>query len=144
MKKDFSLEEARKTVENVASVEIGTAAFFIIGYPGETNETLLYTLNFSASLPLEYLSFTLPYPIPGIGLYEKVKDKLASSDWVKPKFGIIDHSLIYKSHHSSIKLKFAIIKGTIEFKIKKRMGRFSWLIEKPFKKLTDYILKKMA
>jgi len=144
MGKDFSLEEARKAVENVTSAGINAGAFFIVGYPGETDETILDTINFSTSLPLEYLSFTLPYPIPGTGLYEKVKGELISADWVRPKFGIIDHSLIYRSHYSSTKLKFAIIKGTVEFQIKKRLCRLSWLIEKPFKKLTDYIFKKMV
>jgi anaerobic magnesium-protoporphyrin IX monomethyl ester cyclase len=144
MAKHFSLEEARRTVENVASAGIKAGAFFIIGYPGETDESILDTINFSTSLPLEYLSFTLPYPIPGTGLYEKVKDRMTLTDWVRPKLGLIDHSLIYKSHFSSAKLKFAILKGTVQFQIKKRLGRFSWPVEKPFKKITNYVFKKLV
>ncbi len=143
IEKRFSTKQARTAVENVVSAGINAGAFFIIGYPGETNETILDTINFSTSLPLDYLSYTLPYPILGTGLYEKVKDKLTSDDWVRPKFGLIDHSLMFRSRYSATKLKFAIFKGTAEFHIKKKLGRASWIVEKPFKKVTDFIFKIM-
>ena len=142
--KGFTIEQARKTVENVVSAGIDAGAFFIVGYPGEADQTILDTIDFSTSLPLEYLSYTLPYPIPGTGLYEKVKDKLTSEDWVRSKYGFTDHSLIYKSQFSNTKLKFAIAKGLAEFKIKKKLGKSSWIIYKPFKKITDYIFKHLV
>jgi anaerobic magnesium-protoporphyrin IX monomethyl ester cyclase len=143
MRKGFSLEQARKAVKNAKSAGIKTGAFFILGYPGETDESLLDTINFSISLPLDYLSFTMPYPIPGTGLYEKLRDRLTLGDAPITRIGIIDHALIYRSHYSTTKLKFAIVKGTVEFQIKKRLGKYSWLIGKPFEKITDLILKRM-
>ena len=74
---------------------------------------------------------------------EKVKNDLISNDWIRPKFGIIDHSLVYRSNFSSAKLKFAILMGNLEFQINKRFGRFSWLIKKPVTKITDQIFKNM-
>lgn len=142
--KRFTLGQARKTVETASAAGIKTGAFFILGYPGETDETLLDTIEFSTSLPLDYLSFTMPYPIPGTGLYEKVKSNLITNDLRRSRFGIIDHSLVYKSQYSSAKLKFAIVKGSFEFRVRKHLGQYSWIILKPFKKVTDYILKKMS
>ena len=101
------------------------------------------TLRFSSSLPLDYLSFTMPYPIPGTGLYEKLRDRLTLEDAPTTKIGIIDHALIYRSHYSTTKLRFAIIKGTVEFQIKKRLGKFSWLIGRPFEEITDLIIRKV-
>ena len=141
--KGFSLDQARRAVENSNSAGIKTGAFFILGYPGETDDTLLDTISFSTSLPLDYLSFTMPYPIPGTGLFEKLKDRLTLADAPSTKIGIIDHALTYRSHYSSAKLKFAIIKGTTEFQIKKRLGKSSWLIGRPFEEITDLIIRKV-
>ncbi len=143
MGKQFTLDEARRAVECVSSTGIDVGAFFIVGYPGETEATILDTLKYATSLPLEYLSFTLPYPIPGTTLYEKVKDAMEMRDWERPSHSLIDHSLIYRSKYSEAKLKFAIAKGMLQFEMKRRLGRYSPIIEKPFEKATDYIFRKM-
>ena len=66
MKKQFTAEQARKAVETAASEGVETGAFFILGYPGETDQTILDTIRFATSLPLDYrsLSRTLsPAPV---------------------------------------------------------------------------------
>ena len=47
-------------------------AFFILCYPGETDETVLETLRFADSLPLDYLGLSMPYPLPGTRLRERI------------------------------------------------------------------------
>ena len=142
MRKETDLQTARTAVRNARSAQIQTGAFFIIGYPGESNQAILNTIRFGASLPLDYLSFTLPYPIPGTGLYEKVKDNLKDS--AKRRLRLIEHSLLFKSQFSELKLKFAIAKGTVQFMMRKYLGsRGYMLLGTPLEKITDELFRAM-
>ncbi|MDQ1281129.1 MAG: anaerobic magnesium-protoporphyrin monomethyl ester cyclase [Thermoproteota archaeon] len=142
MKKQFTTEQARKAVEAAASSGVETGAFFILGYPGETNQTILDTIKFATSLPLDYLSFTLPYPIPGTGLYEKVKNDIKEQLYRAPRHSLIDHSLNFNSTFSERKLKFAIAKATVQFQVRKYLGNIIYYpIEKPFEIVTNQVFK---
>lgn len=142
MKKDIDLQTARNAVYNANKAGIETGAFLIIGYPGESEEMILNTIHFGTTLPLDYLSFTLPYPIPGTGLYEKVKD-----DLIEPRKGrirLIEQTLEFKSQYSEFKLKFAILKGTVQFRIRKHFRQVGYeLFGRPFEKITDLLFKMM-
>lgn len=142
MKKDIDLQTARSAVYNANKAGIETGAFLILGYPGESEEMILNTIRFGTTLPLDYLSFTLPYPIPGTGLYEKVKD-----DLIEPRKGrikLIEHTLEFKSQYSEFKLKFAILKGTVQFRIRKYFGQVGYeLFGRPFEKITDLLFKML-
>lgn len=143
MKKSATVSQAKKAVFAAKSAGIKVGAFFIVGYPGETDKTILDTLKFASSLPLDYLSFTLPYPIPGTGLYEKVKDYIKFHDWSEPKHRTLtEHKLIYRSPFSEAKLKFAILKGLAQHEMRKILGTKGYkLLGKPFELLTDSIFK---
>ncbi|MFX1521050.1 MAG: B12-binding domain-containing radical SAM protein [Promethearchaeota archaeon] len=143
MNKRLTIEQARRAVKVVKSAGIKTGAFFILGYPGESNETMLDTIRFASSLPLDYLSLTIPYPIPGTGLYEKLKDKLAVDDWKKPTHDPIKHSLLYRSEFSFQKLKFGIIKAHLQQYLRRYSGYAYPLFGKPFEFVTDCIFKWM-
>ena len=140
MKKGIDTKTARKAVVEVNSSKIETGGFFIIGYPGENNDSILKTINFATSLPFDYVSFTLPYPIPGTGLYKKVKGGLI--DYKNKKMQIINHNLLFDSDFSEFKLKFAIIKGSLQFRIRKYFGfkgfNFFGVL---FEKITDIIFR---
>ncbi|MHA2061551.1 MAG: B12-binding domain-containing radical SAM protein, partial [Candidatus Sifarchaeia archaeon] len=144
MNKRLTVEQARKAVEVVKSVGIKTGAFFILGYPGESNETMLDTIRFASSLPLDYLSLTVPYPIPGTGLYEKLKDRLAVDDWKKPTRDPIKHALLYRSEFPMYKLKFGIVKAHAQQYLKRYSGLAYSLVGKPLELVTDYIFKWMS
>ena len=143
MKKQATTEKARQAVFTTKSAGIQAGAFFIVGYPGETDQTVLDTLKFASSLPLDYLSFTMPYPIPGTALYERVKDKIEIDDWAEPRHRTLtEHKLIYRSSFSETKLKFAIFKGTAQFRLRKILGnRVYRLIGDPIERLTDYLFR---
>jgi anaerobic magnesium-protoporphyrin IX monomethyl ester cyclase len=144
MNKRLTVEQARRAVEVVKSVGIKTGAFFILGYPGESNETMLDTIRFASSLPLDYLSLTIPYPIPGTGLYEKLKDRLAVDDWKKPTHDPIKHSLLYKAEFPMYKLKFGIVKAHAQQYLRRYSGFAYPLVGKPLELVTDYIFKWMS
>ena len=142
MKKKITLDRARKAVYAAHEAGLSTGAFFILCYPGETDDTVLETLRFAVSLPLDYLSFTMPYPLPGTALYERVKDRI-SKEWEAPAGLISDHVLIFDADFSENKMKFAILKGEVQFELKKRLGNYSLLVMRPFELLTNSMFRLM-
>jgi len=146
MNKHISTSQAKNAVYAAKRVGLKVGAFFIVGYPGESDKTVLDTVRFASSLPLDYLSFTLPYPIPGTPLYERVKDKGVSiEDWEEPKnYHLIRHKLLYTAGFSEKKLKFAIGKAWVQFYGRKYLGKTSYdLIGKPFERVTDALFDLM-
>jgi anaerobic magnesium-protoporphyrin IX monomethyl ester cyclase len=74
MKKRTTIEQNEKAVRLAKEVGISVAISVIIGYPGETMETLEQTLDFIRRTEPDdaYLSLATPYP--GTELYDLVKD----------------------------------------------------------------------
>jgi len=143
IRKQISIEQAKQAVITSREAGIEVGAFFILGYPGETEDTVLDSVNFASSLPLNYLSFTLPYPIPGTPLFERIKKNLTVDCWEEPKkFRLIKHSLLFRSHFSEAQLKFAIAKGMIQFWTRKYLGKNGYkTVGVPFEKITDVIFR---
>ncbi len=146
MKKKITTAQAQRAVNAAKAAGLNVGAFFIVGYPGENNKTVLDTLRFASHLPLDYLSFTLPYPIPGTPLYERVKDHGVSiEDWEEPKnYRLIRHKLLYASGFSEGKLKFAIGKAQVQFHGRKYLGKTVYgVLGWPFERLTDFAFECM-
>jgi anaerobic magnesium-protoporphyrin IX monomethyl ester cyclase len=140
MNKKITVEAARKAVYSAHEAGIRTGAFFILCYPGETDKTVLDTLGFATSLPLDYLSFTVPYPLSGTALFKRVEHKVRK-DWDSPGGFISDHVLIYDAEFSETKMKFAIMKGQVQFVLRKSLGNYAFVAVRPFEWLTDGIFK---
>ncbi|MDA3895936.1 MAG: radical SAM protein [Desulfobacteraceae bacterium] len=81
MNKKTTTDEAEKTIERFAQSDIRTAGFFMVGYPGETLATIETTFKWALSLPLDEISFTIPYPLPGTRLYDRVMIVDDTLDW---------------------------------------------------------------
>ena len=146
MNKRITTAQAEKAVYAAKAAGLKSGAFFIVGYPGESNKTVLDTVRFASRLPLDYLSFTLPYPIPGTPLYERVKDKgVAIEDWEEPKnYHLIRHKLLYAAGFSETKLKFAIAKAQAQFYGHRHLGRVGYkVLGAPFERLTDAAFEMM-
>jgi anaerobic magnesium-protoporphyrin IX monomethyl ester cyclase len=143
MNKQITVRQAEQAVNTCKKAGIQVGAFFILGYPGETDKTVLDTVDFASSLPLDYLSFTFPYPIPGTPLYERVKDSMIMEEWTEPdNIHLIKHKLLYQSSISESKLKFALFKGMTQHYIRKYLGNTAYgLIGTPFAKTTKALYK---
>ena len=136
MDKKITPAQARQAVDasHKAGLEVG--AFFIVFYPGESKATVLKTLRFASALPLDYLGLSLPYPLPGTRLHERVKDRIFRS-WRQDESPFGGHLLIYKAEFSAGLMWFALFKGQAQFRLKKILGRFAPLLLFPFERLTD-------
>jgi anaerobic magnesium-protoporphyrin IX monomethyl ester cyclase len=144
MKKRITTAQAQHAVYEAKAAGLKVGAFFIVGYPGENDKTVLDTVRFASGLPLDYLSFTLPYPIPGTPLYEHVKGRGVSiEDWEEPKnYRLIRHKLLYESGFSEVKLKFAIGKAQAQFYGRKHFGQTVCnIMVEPFERITDILFK---
>ena len=80
MNKKIDTVTIRRGVEMLNRNGIDCAGFFIVGYPGETVETIDETFKFALSLGLDEISFNVPYPLPGSKLYERVSG-ISEDDW---------------------------------------------------------------
>jgi anaerobic magnesium-protoporphyrin IX monomethyl ester cyclase len=83
MNKKATLEDGIRAVNVFHEAGVETAAFFIVGYPGETVESIEKTFALSLSLPLNEISFNVPFPLPGSRLFERVSELDISKDWDK-------------------------------------------------------------
>jgi anaerobic magnesium-protoporphyrin IX monomethyl ester cyclase len=81
MNKRITVDQGARAVEVFAAAGVGTAGFFMVGYPGETVEDVEATFAHALSLPLDEISFTVPLPLPGTPLYARVADPGSWEDW---------------------------------------------------------------
>lgn len=140
MNKKITPDEARKAVNIAHRTGLQVGAFFILCYPGDTDETVLKTLRFATSLPLDYLGLSMPYPLPGTDLYKRTKDRI-SRGWRPDDSPFGSHVLIFDADFSATKMWFAILKGHVQFEIKKRMGTLAPILLALFEKPTDAIFR---
>ena len=140
MNKRITVDDARRAVNDAHRAGLQVGAFFILCYPGDTDDTVLETLRFATSLPLDYLGLSMPYPLPGTELYMRTKDRI-TRDWHPDESPFGSHVLIFDADFSEAKIWFGIIKGRAQFEIKKRMGKLAPLLLALFEKPTDAIFK---
>jgi anaerobic magnesium-protoporphyrin IX monomethyl ester cyclase len=81
MNKQTTVEMAEETVALFAQSGIRSAGFFMIGYPGETYASIETTFQWALTLPLDEISFTIPYPLPGTRFFEKAFAVRNETDW---------------------------------------------------------------
>ncbi|NQT90375.1 MAG: radical SAM protein [Candidatus Omnitrophica bacterium] len=75
-KKGITITQAEDTIRDCKALGIGTAAYFIIGLPGETTETIEDTIRLAKSLDTDYASFSVASPDFGTPLRDKlIKDR---------------------------------------------------------------------
>lgn len=142
MNKQITTRQASDAVwaAHRAGLEVG--AFFIVYYPGESDDTVLDTLRFAGSLPLDYLGLTMPYPLPGTALAERLGGRRAR-EWRQEGGLLLNQTLTFDADVSAAKMRFAIVKGHVQFEMKRRLGRLAptalRLVERP----TDEVLRRL-
>jgi anaerobic magnesium-protoporphyrin IX monomethyl ester cyclase len=115
-------------------------AFFILYYPGDTDDTVLDTLRFAGSLPLDYLGLTMPYPLPGTALFDRIGPRRTRA-WRQQGGLLLDHTLTFDADVSAAKLRFAILKGHVQFEIRRRLGKAAPAVLRAFEAPTDGLLR---
>lgn len=73
MKKGQTLGQAERAVAICKRHGLRTHAFYVIGMPWETEQTLAQTLRFARRLDTDFFDFNIAYPLPGTELFEIVE-----------------------------------------------------------------------
>jgi anaerobic magnesium-protoporphyrin IX monomethyl ester cyclase len=142
MNKKITSAQAWNAVHAAHNAGVSVGAFFILFYPGETDDTVLETLRFAASLPLDYLGLSMPYPLPGTALARRVSDR-HTREWRPRDRPLVNHVLTFDSDFSEAKMWFGIAKGYAQRAIRRRAGILAPALTKMFERPTDALLRIM-
>lgn len=74
-KKKITVSQSRNAVEMARKAGIKVAGHFILGLPGETEETLKETIDFALTLDMDLVQLYCAVPFPGSSLYEWARAK---------------------------------------------------------------------
>lgn len=64
------IEEKVRMIKENSSMEV--MGLFILGFPHETEEMVLKTIDFALRLPIDYAAFTIFTPFPGTALFDQM------------------------------------------------------------------------
>jgi anaerobic magnesium-protoporphyrin IX monomethyl ester cyclase len=142
MDKRITTAQARGAVETAHAAGLQVGAFFILCYPGDSDETALDTIRFATSLPLDYAGIGLPYPLPGTALLERLGGRTARP-WRPQQRLLVSHERIVDGDFSAGKMRLALVKARAQVELKRRLGRYgpaaARLVEVP----TDRLFRLM-
>jgi anaerobic magnesium-protoporphyrin IX monomethyl ester cyclase len=105
-----------------AGIETGT--FIMLGYPGETQEDIVKTIDHLVASDPTYFTITIAYPIKGTGLYENAKNMFIKElDWTTSTDRDIDFKRTYPREYYDYAVSFV----TNEVKLRLLKGLEKWL-----------------
>lgn len=83
MRKGTTVKKMRQNIEMIARSGLDIAAFFILGFPGETEETMQDTIKLSLELPLIRANYFTYLPLPGTESYRLLEEsgEISKVDW---------------------------------------------------------------
>lgn len=83
MRKRVTVAQIKKAVELAKKAGLEVTGHFMLGFPGETKESILKTIDLACDLPFDFAQFYCVVPFPGSDLYDLAlkKDWLATCDW---------------------------------------------------------------
>jgi anaerobic magnesium-protoporphyrin IX monomethyl ester cyclase len=78
--KKITLDQSRTAVAAARRAGLLTIGHFVLGFPGETEETLAQTLKFSREINPDFVEYYIATPFPGSELFERIKGNIPL-DW---------------------------------------------------------------
>lgn len=110
IRKGITPDQITKAVSMIKKQGMNTILFCVIGFPGETKESINKTINFLKTLDTTFITLGIAVPVPGTDFYKHVKenDYLLTEDWSrydpmkKPVFSypwLSDDEIAYYSAH---------------------------------------------
>ncbi len=118
MNKKATLDDAIQAVDHFRQAGIEVAAFFIVGYPGETPASIERTFKLALELPLNEISFNVPFPLPGSALFDRVSGIDPDKDWSKEN----DVTFVYNSEFDPLWLKRRIHQTMRAYNLRNRQS----------------------
>lgn len=120
MNKNIGLDDVKKAIDICRKQGIQTRCSYILGYPGETAQTMEETFQFSKLVDSDYVQYNAITAYPGTQLWKEAKEEgwlLESNEWdmsncniETPKLSIREVMNFYHSAHRRYYLRPKIIK----------------------------------
>jgi len=81
--KQLTLEQVRSAFAAAKAVGMETIGFFMVGMPGETEQTMEETIQFACELDPLVANFSIATPFPGTEMYDTVKQngRILADNW---------------------------------------------------------------
>lgn len=73
IKKNIDILKAKKIIKTIAAKGIHTTGFFMLGFPNETEEEMMTTINYALSTSLHTASFHVLIPFPGTEIWREAR-----------------------------------------------------------------------
>ena len=128
IKKGIKLHQVRETVENCKKVGIKTKGYFMLGLPGDTEETMRETITFAYDLDLDEKMFSVTTPFPGTEMWDAIpySEKIRLSELFNKAYyyaseGVI--SIMYNMSKESDKKLLEMLRLSEEMQLMKRIER---------------------
>jgi len=85
LRKGINLKRSKEVIAETEKIGIGTGAWFMVGIPGENEEQVKQTIDFSQQLSSSIIEVNIATPWPSTGFYNLAKKKewLVTEDWTK-------------------------------------------------------------
>lgn len=80
-RRDVSLSAIRDAVLSAKREKISVLGFFMLGLPGENQESILKTIALTKQLPFDYVQITKLVPLPQTQLYNELKERTGRDPW---------------------------------------------------------------
>jgi radical SAM superfamily enzyme YgiQ (UPF0313 family) len=114
-KRNTTLKQARDAIKWTKEAGMRTYGTFLIGLPGETNESIQKTIDFAKELDPYVVQFSIATPYPGTEYYEFVRERdlLNTNDW--REFDGSCKAIIKTETLSSDELENAVARAWNEF-----------------------------
>lgn len=82
MDRRVSVEQVQKTIALCRERGIETGTFIMLGYPGETEEDIIQTIEHLKRASPDHFTVTIAYPITGTPFHEQVREEIIeTSPW---------------------------------------------------------------
>jgi radical SAM superfamily enzyme YgiQ (UPF0313 family) len=79
--KGFQLEQVKQAVRWTRQAGIEAKGYFMLGLPGDTEQTMRQTVDFAVSLDLDEAMFSLTTPFPGTRLWDELVKKRPETEY---------------------------------------------------------------
>lgn len=122
MDRRVSVEQVQRTIELCRERGIETGTFIMLGYPGETEEDIIRTIEHLKTASPDLFTVTVAYPITGTPFHEQVRQEIVeAAPWEMSS----DRELRYNRPYSDAYYRHALRRMVHEVELHKltRSGR---------------------
>jgi len=88
VEKGITLQQVEKAYSLAKSIGFETWAFFMLGLPGDTKQTINKTIKFAKKINPDVAKFHILKPFPGTKIFTQLKEKGLISEFDYSKYGI--------------------------------------------------------